>query len=438
MVSLDVDALRMVASGNLGGAREHMDKMVEKQRERDIKEWIQDNANLTLYDCDPLEPLKAAELLENTRDALKDDPQADPVSVFKGFLSDYLWDTYTDWEIDVSNEAAENLAKTFKMDFDEALDYIHNYASVSFPIDDLLDTSYHTVIMLDTGDSNSDFTANNVEPAYNGIPIEDISDEASLVWLAEKNGYSKEDFVFRLANNNNIPKDEHPFIHSVYENIENTSSSMNGVAFLGTMSLADLAKAQKEGVTVPKCTSCGLYDGWNGAGSPFDIKLQNDIVIPADCIFSCLPDCDYRLRYTVDDSYGFTDKIWKTQIFAGKAKEFEPEEIETAKALCENPPRIPAEKGTPSAFMQEKFANQFRSNLVVLGGIYDGMLDRGQFASAAKGAINRVSYETTGVGKKEYQFSETYFRELLDLAPCKLQQDYIDSYMKRFDKSQSR
>lgn len=440
MASPDIDALRMVANGNLGNVCNHLNNREIKQRECDIKDWIKDNvdADLVIFEHAALGPQDAASILDKVKDALSYNRDADPIVLLKDHLWDYCFKVYSDWEYDVKADKAEDLAATFNMTVDEARELIDENASVSYPIDSFLDDPYHTVIMLDTGDSNYDFTLNQVEPAYNGDPIEDISDEASLVWLAEKNGYSKEDFVFRLANNNNIPKDEHPFIHSVYENIENTSSSMNGVAFLGTMSLADLAKAQKEGVTVPKCISCGLYDGWNGAGSPFDIKLQNDIVIPADCIFSCLPDCDYRLRYTVDDSYGFTDKIWKTQIFAGKAKEFEPKDIETAKALCENPPRIPAEKGTPSAFMQEKFAKVFRQNLNMLGGIYEGMLDRGQFVSSAMGAINRVSYETTGVGKPEYQFSESFFRELQQLAPCKLPQYFVDSYMKRLDKSQGR
>ncbi len=438
MVSLDVDALRMVADGRLGDAREHMDKALEKQRERDIKEWIHDNVDMTLYEHDALDKGKVAEFLDVIRRNVSKDPEVDPVDSLKDMLLDYFSESYSDWEYDTRYEYAKNLAKTFNMDVDEAVDWIIENVNVHYPVDSYLDDTYKTVVMLDTGDSNYDFTLNQVEPCYNGDPIEDISDEASLVWLAEKNGYSKEDFVFRLANNNNFPKDEHPFIHSVYQEMENTSSGMNAVVFIGKMSLADLAKAQKEGVTVPKRTSCGLYDGWNGAGGPCEIKLQKDLVIPANVTFSILPDCDFAYRYEVDDTHGFTEKMWESPLFAGEAKEYEPEQIDQAKMLCEKPPRIPAEKGSPSAFMQEKFANQFRANLVMLGGIYDGMLDRGQFASAAKGAINRVSYETTGVGKKEYQFSEVYFRELLDLAPCKLPQDYIDSYMKRFNKSQCR
>ncbi len=439
MASHDIDALRMVASGNLGGNHEHLDKFLGKQRERDIKDWIQDNVDLTVYEHSALAPEKVAELLESLNEELAFGGQnLDPVDILKDKLFDYLENAYMDWQLKVQDECADSLAKTFNMSIDEARDWIFENAEPRYPMNQYLSDSYRTVIMIDTGDSNYDFTLNSIDPCFDGDPIEDLNDEASIVWLAEQNGYSKEAFVHFMQNIDALSKEEHPFIHSVYENLENTSTSINGLVFIGTMSLADLAKAQRDGVTIPKCTRCGFYDGWNGAGSPFDIELQRDIIIPANVIFSVLPDCNYRLRFSVNETYDFTNKMWDTPFFAGVAKEFEPEQIEQAKALCASPPRLFAEEGSPSCFIEKKFATAFRHNVERLGGIYDGMLNRGQFTRAAEAALDRVSIETTGLGRQEYQFSETYFRDLQQLAPCGFSQNKINEYLTRFDMSRCR
>lgn len=432
MVSLDIDALKMVASGNLGGAREYMDKMLDKQRERDIKEWIDDNVDLSIYEHESLDSKKAGEFLQKIRDNLtKAGETADPVEMLKDQLSEYLYDAYQDYMIEEEDRYAEDLSKTFGMPLDEARDWISENAAVSYPIDDYLDDTYNTVIMIDTGDSNYDFTLNLVEPAWDGDPVENISDEASLVWLAEQNGYSKDEFVRLMQDIENIPKDEHPFIHTVQQELANTSSHMNGVVFIGQMSLADLALAQKEGVTVPKRTPCGLYDGWNGAGGPLEIELQKDIVVPKDVTLSILPDCTQRLQFEVDSTYGFTNKKWETPLFAGEAKAFEPEQMEKAQKLLEvvaHAASTPSSdfEHTPDKDMEVLFGVHFKSSLQAEKEypFYDGMLDRGQLANASVKALDKAAASSWRATKEGYRFSERHLENIIRISPAKIP-DYV-------------
>ena len=301
----------------------------------------------TVYEHDTLDKEKVFELLESVRADLKQEQQThpiDPVDLMHAKLTDYLHDCYEDWQYNEVHKAAEKLAKTFDMDVDEAKELIWDHASVSFPVDQYLNDKYRTLVVLDTGDSDYDFSLNQVEPAYHGDDIEDISDEASILWLAEQNGYTKDQFIDLMQNIDKIPEGEHPFIKSVYQELENTSSSINAVVFLGEMTLGDMAKAQAEGVTIPKRASCGLFDGWNGSTGTISVKLQKDIVVPKEVLFSVAPDCnDAAFCYSIDDTCGFTKQVWDTPLYAGEAKAFEPEQIEQAKALCEIPPRVPAE-----------------------------------------------------------------------------------------------
>ena len=444
MATLDMDALRMLASGNLGGAREHMNR--KTQRERDIIDWIKDNVDLTVYEHEPLDKEKVCELLESIKTDLERDPSVqwrppDPVDMMRDKITDYLNDCYEDWQYAEVHKAAKELAKTFGMDdgLEEAENWIWEHASTSFPIDEYLKDKYRTLVVLDTGDADYDFSLNQVEPAYRGDAIEDISDEASILWLAEQNGYTKEQFIDLMQNIDKIPEGEHPFIKSVYQELENTSSSMNAVVFLGEMTLADLAKAQAEGVTIPKRASCGLFDGWNGSTGTISVELQKDIVIPKDVLFSVAPDCnDAALRYSIDYTCGFTQEVWDTPLCAGEAKAFEPEQIEQAKALCEIPPRIPAEEGTPLHDMQKKFAVAFRSEMSAMGeSFYEGMLNRGQFAEAGARALHIMPMRTYMERREEYKFSEKYFYELLKIAP-EIPKALLEGQIKGFETARKR
>lgn len=434
MVSLDFDALRMITEGNIGGAREHMNQKLEKQREYDIKEWIHSNVDLTVYEYDPLEPKEVAEFLEFVKAELVKDKDADPIELLKDRLNKHFFAVYSDWESEIVHESAVKLSKMFNMSFDDAVDVICENTNISYPINACLKDTYKTVIVLDTGDSDYDFTLNQES-------IEDISDDASLVWLAEQNGYSKDEFVYCMEHINEISKEEHSFIHSVYRELKNTSTKMNGVTFLGEMSLSDLAKAQKEGVTIPKRTTCGLFDGWNGAGSLFEINLQKDIVIPKDVIFSVLPDCSYCFNYGVDNTYGFIDEVWDTPFFAGAAKEFEPEQLDQAKILCAEAQSklvVKDEQGlfSPDQIMRQKFSRSFKGNLIKDKEypIYNGMLDRDQFTKAAIRAIDQVENSTCMDSRKEYRFSERHYRNLLQITPTKIPQEVVDAKMKHFEK----
>ena len=59
------------------------------------------------------------------------------------------------------------------------------------------------LLCIDTGDGNHDFSLNVIEPAWNdyiySAKPSDIDEKASLVWLAETQGFSYEEFKQALT-----------------------------------------------------------------------------------------------------------------------------------------------------------------------------------------------------------------------------------------------
>ena len=142
---------------------------------------------------------------------------------------------------------------------------------------------------------NYDYTLNAHYPCWYGNKQgEPIDEKASLVWLANQQGYTKEQLEQTLDQGDMAnPKG---FLQSVRVECANMSSHMQTLTFLVSMTLEQLlelnemlAEREKVGheydarkrpdcgtITLGKETECGLYDPWNGGGSVLEIQLEKD------------------------------------------------------------------------------------------------------------------------------------------------------------------
>ena len=158
-----------------------------------------------------------------------------------------------------------------------------------------------SVLTVDTGDADYDFTLNPNDMSSDE-EINDLEDEASLVWLAKTQGYSKEQLI-EAINKGNYGNSK--FLKSVAQEIYNMPSTISALTFLLDATVEDLCEVKENSDNVKVGTSvvCGLYDSWNGGGSLFEIELEKPITIPNKYIHSFLPDTD-KGGYSVRSTYG--------------------------------------------------------------------------------------------------------------------------------------
>ena len=188
-----------------------------------------------------------------------------------------------------------------------------------------LDQTYHCCITMDTGDGKYDFVLNSRYPssasaATEPDPEAPIEEEASIVWLSKTQGYSEPQLRAALCEGD--ISDPRGYLESVRQEMANTSTSTCMVTFLVELSLRDILAINTKmcsgdtdaELVLDKNTVTGLYDPWNGAGGPFEIELEKDVVVPVKYIRECMPDgCSAypSHRYSVDSTYGMCGSAWK-------------------------------------------------------------------------------------------------------------------------------
>lgn len=398
----------------------------------EIREWIKDNIDLTIYRDyrdEPLEANQVAEIMERIRRSIKEGSEENPVDMLKGEIYDIMFETYRDYAWDLEDDAAKKLAEEFNLDSDDALDIINSEVAVEYPIQDYLNDKYHVVVKMDTGDANYEFVCNHLEPAWNGKPIEEIADESAILWLAQQNGYTKESFIkyMKMEQDGKLPADEHPFIHSMYQEIENTTTHCNMVVFIGQMSLEELAEAQKNGVTITRNTICGLYDHWNGAGGPLDIELQKDIYIPVDQTLSICPDYQDDGHYSVDYTYAPNPKVWQHDIYSVECPILSNEQLKKVSHLYDMANSKESLPDDTLGQMKAYFADSFVHKLKVLGEtVYPSVREHGQFAAATEYALSEVNMHFRDIHRDNpYFVGEHELKELLKLSPVKLSKERV-------------
>lgn len=180
-------------------------------------------------------------------------------------------------------------------------------------------------IMIDTGDGNRDYVENAVYPHWDGTRGETISDTASIVWLAETQGFSKMELQTAL-NNYRDGLDKTGFLGTLGQELINMPSHMAVLTFLVETTLEkalkiadcmvpDCLKTENPAIKIGKGTMAGLYDPWGGGGSVFEIELEKDVLIPLRIIRSALPDgCDGIC--SIAEIYAMCASAWRDTLIA--------------------------------------------------------------------------------------------------------------------------
>lgn len=179
-------------------------------------------------------------------------------------------------------------------------------------------------IIVDTGDANYDYILNCVFPHYNGQKDEILSNEASILWLAKQQGYTKRQLNNALRNQEFAGS---KFLESMHREVLNCTSHMNALTFMVSLSLEEamdlleqyhaeeklnqsytLTERKGRGyMMLCQSTTCGLYDAWMGGGSMLEIVLEKDVKLPFRCIRSLAPDVGDR---SIKSVYGVIDSMW--------------------------------------------------------------------------------------------------------------------------------
>lgn len=223
-----------------------------------------------------------------------------------------MWHAYVDAESEYRYDIEDGFKTWVKgtnseINIDELEDWLSNnlydYVDIHPDYNHFEEQGIKTILLLDTGDANYDFTLN---PSYaNNYKIED--DKASIVWLVEQQGHSKDELIKALEDE----KSDNKFMQSVMEECYNTSSSMNALVFLGKLTLGQLLDVDNNSsVVVNKSAMCGLVDTWAGGGSLLGIELEKDVVVPSNIVYYFGADGSNG-GYSIDSIYGLVGSVWK-------------------------------------------------------------------------------------------------------------------------------
>lgn len=243
----------------------------------------------------------------------------------------------TDWDINSDDWYYEdNFWKEFNsfceensFDDDEARQIVYDNFWWVHP-DHFLNPFVDTVLTIDVGDGNYDFSCHNILNYCSGNKKE-LDNPSGLRWLAKQQKrltlLNKE-----IANYQHSSGDcKSKFVESCITELVNATSSLTHLSFLVKMPLKDAIRIEeyrmqllkdkkyprytpqdcKEdlgSITLSKDTMCGLYDSWHGGGSLLEIELERDVKIPIQFLDSITS------TEQIQSVYGLTSSCWKETI----------------------------------------------------------------------------------------------------------------------------
>lgn len=242
----------------------------------------------------------------------------DPESVLADLVADAWEPSCESVRDDIFSRAIRDLGRGLTDEEREELDEaISEQVLFRYPLDHYRKQQVCVNLFLDTGDGNYDFSCNaERRPHWNGSS-DPYREEASILWLARQQGYTDEQ-LYAALDQEKCP-DPNTFLGSLYQEIQEATSSMLTVAFFVSMSLEELIdlnqamrspEAGKKTLVVSKKVDAGLYDPWYGSGGVLDLMFDRDIEIPLDKLRGpVLP--DGKDGYSVANCYGICESLWK-------------------------------------------------------------------------------------------------------------------------------
>lgn len=177
-------------------------------------------------------------------------------------LEEMLWDCYMDCEWQYRDDIVSEFLKTqegSKYDREEVDDELVEMWYFKVPEEHYLEQEVNVDIVVDTGDMNYDYTLNAVYPHYNGREDDEIDDNASLVWLAKTQGYTREQLQNYLTNGKD-KRDAKGFLETVYQEVINCSTSCPALFIPIKMTVRQLLKINKIINTVKEILKMNKWD----------------------------------------------------------------------------------------------------------------------------------------------------------------------------------
>ena len=239
-------------------------------------------------------------------------------------------------EKEIRDKLTEEEEELFTEHFEEIWDMVRENTYFYYDEKDF-NNDVDVNIMVDCGNWNYDCTCDNVLNWYGNSGDGSIDNTSSMLWLAKTQGKAT---ALRKACKREHrgdgyyaerEKDKDKFIESCIQEFENLPSHMGTITFLVKMplfQLFDLMELQnkeydekgkydprrnersKSYIVLGKETMCGLYNGWDGAGSILEIELDKDVKLPIKyCVF-CVDGCKMH-GYDVGEVYGMSSSAWK-------------------------------------------------------------------------------------------------------------------------------
>ena len=244
-------------------------------------------------------------------------------------LIEKLWDWYQESEWDI----IDNLVNDFKAKTDPKLledaniiedgnlddgdirEEFMDIVYVDYPEDWALSQEFCFDIIVSNGDDNYDFWLNEHIVDEDG-KVDENAEKAGLVWLAKQQGYTLEEIVEVLKDEDNVGTNE--FLVSVSSEVYN-GYGCEALTFCVKMTLGqaiELKEKMKENpigsIVLNKWVTCGLFNPWDGSGSILDIICEKDVEIPFENIWKFYIDEKRSNRYdSIHNVYGTTDAFWK-------------------------------------------------------------------------------------------------------------------------------
>lgn len=306
---------------------------------KDIKELVKDylvenyawekeadgNYHFEIYVdySDEIDDSTAQEILENDfpRDAL--------LEKLWDWYQEQEWDIIDDLVDDFTNKVCPELLEDANIIEDGNLDNgmireeFMDIVYVDYPIDWALGQEFCFNIIVSNGDDNYDFWINEHIVDEDGKVDED-AEKAGLVWLAKQQGYTLEEVVEALKDEDSLNANE--FLASVSSEVYN-GYGCEALTFCVKMTLGQ-AIALKEkikensngSIIIDKRATCGLFNPWDGSGSILDITCKKDVEIPFENIWKFYIDRSRSDRYdSIHNVYGTDSSLWKDYLKEIKA-----------------------------------------------------------------------------------------------------------------------
>lgn len=244
-------------------------------------------------------------------------------------LIEKLWDWYQEQEWDIIDDLVDDFRATTDpklledaniiedgnlddgMIREEFMDIIY----VDYPVDWALGQEFCFNIIVSNGDDNYDFWLNEHIVDEDG-KVDENAEKAGLVWLAKQQGYTLEEVVEVLKDEDNVSANE--FLASISSEVYN-GYGCEALTFCVKMTLGQ-AIALKEkmksnpngSIVIDKRATCGLFNPWDGSGSILDIACEKDIEIPFKNIWKFYIDESRSNRYdSIHNVYGTDSSLWR-------------------------------------------------------------------------------------------------------------------------------